>query len=141
MGFLDKAKATVSEATKAAQDGVAEMAAKRKADSLLRELGAWTYARHKGRYPDAEANIARVIDDLAAHEAEHGELGGQEDAPAVTASETPAPAPAPSSAPVPPPPPPPPPPPASDVAPPPPPPPPPPAPGATPPLPPPPPPA
>ena len=58
MGFLDKAKETLSEATKAAQEGVADMSAKRKADGLLRELGAWTYAKHKGGFPDAEANIA-----------------------------------------------------------------------------------
>ena len=100
MGFLDKAKATVNEATKAAQDGVAEMAAKRKADALLRELGAWTYARHKGGYPDAEANITRLFGELAAHEAEHGELGAKEPPP-------PPPPPAPeASAPPPPPPPP-----------------------------------
>ncbi|MGV3759383.1 MAG: hypothetical protein ACO1PW_07530, partial [Actinomycetota bacterium] len=73
MGFLDKAKETLSEATKAAQEGVADMSAKRKADGLLRELGAWTYAKHKGGFPDAEANIARVIGELEAHEAEHGE--------------------------------------------------------------------
>ena len=61
MGFLDKAAAKVSEATKAAQDGIAEQTAKRKADGLLRELGAWTYAKHKGGFDDADANIARVL--------------------------------------------------------------------------------
>lgn len=124
MGFLDKAKATVTEATKAAQDGVAEMTAKRKADGLLRELGAWTYAKHKGGYADADANITRVLGELAAHEAEHGELGTKDESPPpppAAAPAPPAPPPAPSAAP---PPPPPPPPPASAVPPPPPPPPP-----------------
>lgn len=118
MGFLDKAKATVSEATKAAQEGVAEMSAKRKADGLLRELGAWTYAKHKGGYPDAESNISRVLGELAAHEAEHGELGAKEEEAAPPA---PLPAPPPPPAPAPPPPPPPAPAPVADVPPPPPP--------------------
>ena len=77
MGFLDKAKETLSEATKAAQEGVADMTAKRKADGLLRELGAWSYAKHKGGYAEADANITRVLGELAAHEAEHGELGSK----------------------------------------------------------------
>jgi len=60
VGFLDKAAAKVSEATKAAQDGFADQQAKRKADSLLRELGAWTYAKHKGGFGEADENIARA---------------------------------------------------------------------------------
>ena len=87
MGFLDKAKETLSEATKAAQEGVADMTAKRKADALLRELGAWTYAKQKGGYPEADANIERVIGELRAHEAEHGELGSK-DEPAAAAPAT-----------------------------------------------------
>lgn len=78
MGFLDKAAAKVNEATKAAQEGMADMTAKRKADALLRELGAWTYAKHKGGFPDADANIDRLFVELAAHEVEHGELGGKD---------------------------------------------------------------
>src|SRR6188472_3265382 len=97
MGFLDKAQAKVNEVTKAAQDGIADQQAKRKADGLLRELGAWTYAKHKGTYPVADENIARVLGELAAHEAEHGELGAkQEEVP---------PPPIPAAAPPPPPPP------------------------------------
>jgi hypothetical protein len=99
MGFLDKAAAKVNEATKAAQEGVAEMSAKRRADGLLRELGAWTYAKHKGGYPDADANIARVIGDLAAHEAEHGELGAKDDDAAPPPVPATAPPPPPPSAP------------------------------------------
>jgi hypothetical protein len=81
MGFLDKAAAKVGEATKAAQDGIAEQTAKRKADGLLRELGAWTYAKHKGGFAEADENIARVLGELAAHEAEHGELGKDDPTP------------------------------------------------------------
>ncbi|MGK2949598.1 MAG: hypothetical protein ACSLFP_13565, partial [Acidimicrobiales bacterium] len=57
MGFLDKAAAKVGEATKAAQDGLAEQTAKRKADGLLRELGAWTYAKHKGGFPEHPGDV------------------------------------------------------------------------------------
>lgn len=117
MGFLDKAAAKVGEATKAAQEGIAEQTAKRKADGLLRELGAWTYAKHKGGFAEADANIARVLADLAAHEAEHGELGKEKEEPAPAAPPPPpvaapppppppAPAPAPAEAAPPPPPPP-----------------------------------
>ena len=106
MGFLDKAKETLSEATKAAQEGVADMTAKRKADGLLRELGAWSYAKHKGGYPEADANITRVLGELAAHEAEHGELGAKEEPSPPVPGAAPPPPPA-SSAPPPPPPPPP----------------------------------
>ena len=94
MGFLDKAAAKVNEATRAAQEGVAEMSAKRKADGLLRELGAWTYAQHKGGFPEAQANIDRLIAELQAHEAEHGELGAKEE----TTPPTPPPTPPPPSA-------------------------------------------
>ncbi len=91
MGFLDKAAAKVGEATKAAQDGIADQQAKRKADGLLRELGAWSYAKHKGGFDDADANIARVIGELAAHEAEHGQLGAKEE-PVVAEAPSPPPA-------------------------------------------------
>jgi len=79
MGFLDKAQAKVKEVAEAAQDGIADQQAKRKADGLLRELGAWTYAKHKGGFSEADENIARVLGELAAHEAEHGELGAKKE--------------------------------------------------------------
>jgi len=128
MGFLDKAQAKVSEVTKTAQEGIAEQAAKRKADGLLRELGAWTYAKHKGGFADADEHITRVLGDLAAHEAEHGELGAKAEPPPAAApapppaAEAPAPPPPPPSSPDPVPPPPPPAPPAPPTPPPPPPP-------------------
>ena len=70
--------------------------AKRKADALLRELGAWTYAKHKGGFDEADANIARVLGELAAHEAEHGELGAKEE-PATAAPARAAPPPPPAA--------------------------------------------
>src|SRR5690554_2336956 len=106
MGFLDKAKETLSDATKAAQEGMSDMQAKRRADALLRELGAWQYAKVKGGYPEADDNIERVIGELRAQEAEHGELGSskEEEAPAPPPpAAPPAPA-APAAAPPPPPP-------------------------------------
>ena len=73
MGFLDK----VQQAAKQGQDKLDDLAAKKKADGLLRDLGAWHYAklteRDGGR---ADAKIARLIGELGAHEAEHGPLGG-----------------------------------------------------------------
>jgi hypothetical protein len=101
MGFLDKAKQTLQDGAKAAQEKLDDAQAKRKADGLLRELGAWTYAVHKGGYADAQANIDRVLGELAAHEAEHGELGGDKDE-----DDTPPPPPPPTIETVPPPPPP-----------------------------------
>lgn len=120
MGFLDKAAAKVAETTKAAQEGIADQAAKRKADALLRELGAWTYAKHKGGFADADANIARLLGELGAHEAEHGPLGAKEEPPPPPVPPPPpAPMPPPAPpAPMPPPPPPPPPPPGDPVPPP-----------------------
>jgi hypothetical protein len=111
MGFLDKAKQTLQEGAKAAQGKLDDATAKRKADGLLRELGSWTYAKHKGGYPDADANIERVLGELAAHEAEHGPLGGSDDASdgngeATASAPPPPPRPAAPTEPVPPPPPP-----------------------------------
>lgn len=77
MGFLDKAKAQVESAVKQGQDKLEEQQAKKKADGLLRDLGAWYYAaqtdRDGGRGP---AEIDRIVAELGAHEAEHGPLGG-----------------------------------------------------------------
>src|SRR5688572_6876619 len=94
MGFLDKAQAKVSEVTKAAQEGIADQQAKRKADGLFQELGKWTYAKHKGGFDEADGHIARLLGELAAHEAEHGEFGKKEE-PAATDPVPPAPPPPP----------------------------------------------
>jgi hypothetical protein len=99
MGFLDKAQAKVSEVTKAAQGGIADQQSKRKADGLFQELGKWTYAKHKGGFDDADEHIARLLGELAAHEAEHGDFAKEEPPPpppppAATAAPPPPPPPA-----------------------------------------------
>ena len=77
MGFLDKVKAQAESAIKQGQDKLEDVQAKKKADGLLRDLGAWYYAtqtdRDKG---EGEAEMARIVAELQAHEAEHGPLGG-----------------------------------------------------------------
>jgi hypothetical protein len=74
MGFLDKVKSTVEQTTKAAQGKIDDVQSKRKSDQLLRELGGWCYASRTAASPEAEANIARLVAELQAHEAEHGPL-------------------------------------------------------------------
>lgn len=110
MGFLDKAKAQVEQAVKQGQDKLEDAQAKKKADGLLRDLGAWHYAKATDRDGgQADAEIARIVGELQAHEAEHGPLGGSredeadEAAAEPTATDAPVPPP-PTTAAVPPPP-------------------------------------
>ncbi len=81
MGFLDKAKENIEKVAKQGQDKLDEVQSKKKADGLLRDLGAWTYAaatgRDSGRGP---TEVARITAELHAHEAEHGPLGGDQPA-------------------------------------------------------------
>ena len=49
MGFLDKAKENLEKVAKQGQDKIDEVQSKKKADGLLRDLGAWTYAVTTGR--------------------------------------------------------------------------------------------
>ena len=80
MGFLDKVKTQATALAEKAQDGaragqekLSGMQAKRQADALLLELGGLTYLARAGRAaPDGDAQVARLMDQLAAHEAEHG---------------------------------------------------------------------
>lgn len=83
MGFLDKAKENIEKVAKQGQEKLDEVQAKKKADSLLRDLGAWTYAAETGRDKGQGATeVARITAELHAHEAEHGPLGGNESADA-----------------------------------------------------------
>ena len=76
MGFLDKLQQTAKDTLDKGKEKLEDAQADRKADQLLRELGAWYYAGRTGRDTgDADANIERVIAELKAHEAEHGERG------------------------------------------------------------------
>ena len=77
MGFLDKVKAQTEQVVKQGQDKIDEAQAKRKADGLLRSLGAWYYATQTGRDEgNGPSELARITAELQAHEAEHGPLGG-----------------------------------------------------------------
>ncbi|MFN8018280.1 MAG: hypothetical protein U0P45_09160 [Acidimicrobiales bacterium] len=75
MGFLDNVKAGIDSAVKSGQGMVDEAQAKRRSDALLRELGAWHYALSTGRDEGrGEAEIARIGEELAAHEAANGQI-------------------------------------------------------------------
>lgn len=80
MGFLDKAMSQVQQAAKQGQDKLDDLQAKKAADGLLRDLGAWYYASETGRdNGQGPGEIARILGELQAHEAEHGPLGGGTD--------------------------------------------------------------
>lgn len=82
MGFLDKVKEQAAAATAVAKDAAAkgqtkldEIQAKKAADAMLRDLGAVSYGSVTGREsPTSEADAARIVAALQAHEAQNGEL-------------------------------------------------------------------
>ena len=77
MGLMDKVKAQASQVAQkaqgAAQSGQAkidQVQEKRRVDGLFRELGAAVYAQHSGLTgPDAQADVERLIQEIAALEA------------------------------------------------------------------------
>lgn len=92
MGLMDKVKSQANtiaekaqEAGQAGQAKIAELQSKRKADSLLTSLGGLVYMNHTGRAaPDGESQVAALVAQLQALEAEHGPITLGE--PAETAS-------------------------------------------------------
>ena len=82
MGFLDKVKQQAAQVGQKAQEGVksgqekvAEIQAKKRADALLRDLGAAVYAEKAGRGAGETAiEIERLVNELRSHEAEHGPI-------------------------------------------------------------------
>ncbi len=80
MGLMDKVKAQATVLAQKGQETAREgkvkfdqAQAKRRADIMLRNLGAAVYAERTGRgTPDAQADIDRLVADIKAHEAEHG---------------------------------------------------------------------
>jgi len=82
MGFMDKVKAQAevgmakaNDLTKAGQEKLDQASAKHKADGMLHDLGAALYAERVGRGTDqTTADVERLMADLQAHEAEHGNL-------------------------------------------------------------------
>lgn len=83
MGFLDKVKEQGTALAAKAQEGVNQGQAKlsdaqanKKAAGLLEQLGAWQWAQQNGRDSgQAQEQTARILAELAAHEAEHGSIG------------------------------------------------------------------
>jgi hypothetical protein len=82
MTLLDKAKVAAEKAAAVGKQGVQQgqakidaLQAKRKADALLRELGAAYYAelRHGGSHDAVET----VVDALDSHEKEHGAVDAE----------------------------------------------------------------
>src|ERR1700735_1950471 len=73
MGLMDRVK---GQATELAQQGKAkydQVQATRRADAMLRNLGALVYQERTGRgVPDSQAQIDKLVADLSAHEAANG---------------------------------------------------------------------
>jgi hypothetical protein len=102
MALFDKVKEQASqlaqkaqEAGKAGQAKIEDAQARRKADGMLRQLGAAVYAQHSGTAgTDNSADIDRLIAELKAFEAENGPIAskdsGDDDAPSSPTA-TPAP--------------------------------------------------
>lgn len=98
MALIDKVKAQASqlaqkaqEAGKAGQAKLEDVQARRRADGMLRDLGAAVYAQRSGRAgSEGDAEIDRLVSELATFESEHGPLGehgssdGDGDAPGET---------------------------------------------------------
>jgi hypothetical protein len=82
MGILDKVKAQaevgLAKATEASKVGQAKLdavQAKRRADGLLRDLGAAAYAEHAGRSTgQTAADAQRLLGEIEQYEAEYGPI-------------------------------------------------------------------
>jgi hypothetical protein len=80
MGLMDKVKAQATVLAQKTQETAREGKAKfdqvqatRRADAMLRNLGALVYAERTGRgTPDTQAQIDRLVADISAHEAANG---------------------------------------------------------------------
>ena len=82
MALIDKMKAQAAvlaqkaqEAGKAGQSKIEDVQARRRADGLLRQLGAAFYAQRSGKAGDDNAaEIDRLVSELSAFETENGPL-------------------------------------------------------------------
>ncbi len=80
MGLMDKVKAQATVLAQKTQETARDSKAKfdqvqgkRRADAMLRNLGAAVYAERTGRStPETETQIDKLVADLSAHETEHG---------------------------------------------------------------------
>ncbi len=68
MSFLDRAKQQASELRGRAEDKVQDLAARRKADDLLGQLGRLAYAEQTGRGTADAAAAERIVTELRALE-------------------------------------------------------------------------
>ncbi len=101
MALMDKMKAQAAqlaqkaqEAGKAGQAKIEDAQARRKADGMLRDLGAAVYAQRTGKATgDTAGDIDKLVAELTAHEAEHGPLSAADasdtDTSAPTSSDAP----------------------------------------------------
>jgi hypothetical protein len=91
---MDKMKAQAAqlaqkaqEAGKAGQSKLEDVKASRRADGLLRELGAAVYAQRAGTATDQTAGeIDRLVAELKTHESEHGTLDSSDSDAATSAA-------------------------------------------------------
>jgi hypothetical protein len=80
MGLMDRVKAQATQLAQQTKDAAEQGKAKldqaqaaRRADAMLRQLGALVYADRTGRgTPDGQAKIDQLINDISAHERENG---------------------------------------------------------------------
>jgi hypothetical protein len=80
MGLMDKVKAQANQLGQKTQDAAREGKARldqaqanRRADALLRNLGALVYAERTNRgTPGTQDQITKLVSDIQAHEAENG---------------------------------------------------------------------
>jgi hypothetical protein len=94
MALMDKMKAQAAqlaqkaqEAGKAGQSKLEDVKASRRADGLLRELGAAVYAQRAGTATDQTAGeIDRLVAELKSHESEHGTLDASDSDAATSAA-------------------------------------------------------
>jgi hypothetical protein len=96
MALFDKVKEQANqlaqkaqEAGKAGQAKVQDAQSKRKADGILRQLGAAYYAQRSGTAgSDNNDEIDRLIAELKTYESEHGPIAADDDAPSSSAGST-----------------------------------------------------
>lgn len=73
MGLMDKVKAQASELAREGKAKYDQVQATRRADAMLRNLGALVFKERTGRgAPDSQAQIDKLVADLSAHEAANG---------------------------------------------------------------------
>lgn len=86
MGFLDKAKESLTKATETAKEKIDDVKDKKKANDLLDDLGRIVFRQHTSRATDADAaDIARLVGELQALEAQGVDVLGAGTTPSPSA--------------------------------------------------------